>query len=102
MGVCPEPNKYVLLLEYVEGPDLNDLLHSDGDIEWPDRLEVANQITKGMMHLHSLRPPIIHMDLKSKNVLTSKEGQKYHCKVCIFLLEFHAILFYMHRTVPYR
>lgn len=81
VGVCPDKKKYALLLEFVDGQDLDELLLSDKDIAWSNRLDVAHQITKGMMHLHSLESPIIHMDLKAKNVLVSEEGQNYHCKV---------------------
>ena len=36
------------------------------------KLLFAHDIVRGMKYLHSLQPPVIHSDLKSKNVLISE------------------------------
>ena len=71
IGLCDEPREYTLLLEFVDGKDLHDLLlepHEEKIEEkienWSNRQEIALQIAKGMDHLHSQNPPILHFDLK--------------------------------------
>ena len=40
-------------------------------LDWRQRLEIAVGIGRALSHLHSLRPPMIHRDVKSENVLLS-------------------------------
>ena len=40
-------------------------------MNWPLKLSLAHGIVSGMNYLHSLQPPVIHSDLKGKNVLVS-------------------------------
>ena len=37
------------------------------------RLRLAADVCKGMHYLHSCKPPIIHRDLKSPNLLVDKD-----------------------------
>ncbi|CAF2123455.1 unnamed protein product, partial [Rotaria magnacalcarata] len=50
---------------------LNDILKNDDiELSWLDRWSIVNQMTKGINHLHQLKPsPIIHRDIKSHNFL---------------------------------
>lgn len=68
-GVCLKP--FCLVTEYMACGDLYSLCHREPrkEISWPLRLRIALDMAKGMNFLHSLRPPIIHNDLKSPNVL---------------------------------
>ena len=75
-------------MEYISGGDLFQVLTSADDhgIElWENRLGIANQIALGMSHLHKNEPTVIHLDLKSNNVLMNRitrEGRTmYICKV---------------------
>lgn len=40
-------------------------------IKWPLRLKLATDVAQGMIHLHSLQPPLVHRDLKSPNIFMS-------------------------------
>ena len=88
IGISTSPRCYALVMEYIGGGDLFQVLTSadDRSIElWGNRLEIANQIALGMSHLHKNEPTVIHLDLKSNNVLVNKitRGGRtiYICKV---------------------
>ena len=89
LGYCDDPESYMLVMEYVEGANLDQLigrrLHRDIS-QWTQRLDVSSQIAEGLHYIHSQNPPIIHMDLSSHNVLveinqSSNSGVKFLCKV---------------------
>ncbi|RHZ86087.1 hypothetical protein Glove_54g159 [Diversispora epigaea] len=61
-------NEYLLVLEYANGGTLRNYLESNfKNLEWSDKLNLAQQIAKGIQHLHSHN--VIHRDLHSKNIL---------------------------------
>ncbi|EGC32773.1 cGMP binding protein with small GTPase-serine/threonine kinase-dep-rasgef-gram-and two cGMP binding domains [Dictyostelium purpureum] len=67
-GFCIQP--LCMALEYVRYGSLYSLLSNNTiEIGWGLRLQIAIEIAKGMQHLHSHNPPVIHRDLKSPNVL---------------------------------
>ena len=45
------------------------------------RITISKQIAIGMVHLHYNRPPLIHYDLKSDNVLVEEKDDGFICKV---------------------
>jgi len=63
-----------LVLDYCHGGTLHDLVHHRDHIvlTWLQKTKMAVDIAKGMHHLHTLQPPIIHGDLKSLNVLLAE------------------------------
>ena len=48
---------------------------------WTLRLHVAMDIAKGMRHLHSLSPPVIHRDLRSPNIFV-----RLFCTLCFYIM----------------
>jgi tRNA A-37 threonylcarbamoyl transferase component Bud32 len=70
-GVCLTP--YALVMEYMRGGSLFDLLHRDEILPWAIRHRLATDIAKGLAFLHQHNPVIIHRDLKSHNVLLNHE-----------------------------
>ncbi|EFA77570.1 RasGEF domain-containing protein [Heterostelium album PN500] len=67
-GFCLQP--LCMALEFVKYGSLYNLLANNLiEIGWGLRLQIATEIAKGMQHMHSLNPPMIHRDLKSPNIL---------------------------------
>ncbi|POM68922.1 TKL protein kinase [Phytophthora palmivora] len=84
----------LLITEYMERGDLQYVLqyHSDkgqtvnGEVNeefsWAShKAKIARDITSGLDYLHSLKPTVVHRDLKSKNVLISNN---YEAKLSDF------------------
>lgn len=53
----------------------------------PTRVDLMEQMSCGMLHLHSQNPPIAHKNIKPQNVLIKKEGPKLIIKICDFGFE---------------
>ena len=88
VGVCDSPRCYGLLVEFVEGKDLESCLDSSYEDcaafrKWNNRLRMSRQIADGMAHLHAQTPAVIHQDLKPQNVLIRRQEGLYICKVKI-------------------
>mmetsp|Transcript_38507 Transcript_38507/g.101577 ORF Transcript_38507/g.101577 Transcript_38507/m.101577 type:complete len:203 (-) Transcript_38507:499-1107(-) len=61
---------------------LYDLLRAtDAPLPLPQLLMLARQVALGVYYLHCCKPPVLHLDLKSANVLLDQHG---HAKVCDF------------------
>lgn len=77
MGLCPDPP--CVVTEYCSRGSLYDVLRRaredskiGEELKWPRRLGMALDAAKGMLYLHSHKPPIIHRDLKSPNLLVDR------------------------------
>jgi tRNA A-37 threonylcarbamoyl transferase component Bud32 len=86
IGVCASPSTPALVTEYMRGGSLWDLIHPRNpsqivSISWDKRLKIMKDVAKGVAFLHGCRPPIIHRDLKSHNVLLDEH---WNCKLCDF------------------
>ncbi|XP_049934114.1 putative leucine-rich repeat receptor-like protein kinase At2g19210 isoform X2 [Nymphaea colorata] len=76
-GFCEEGENMVLVYEYMSGGDLMELLSEDSRssvvVSWKQRLEIGLSSATGLEYLHSgCRPPIIHRDVKTSNILLNK------------------------------
>lgn len=58
----------VLVMEYIEGEDLEGRVAAAGRLNEAIALNYALQILEALMHLHAQRPPIIHRDVKPANI----------------------------------
>ncbi|ELR21777.1 protein kinase domain containing protein [Acanthamoeba castellanii str. Neff] len=83
MGVCTEKDNLAVVMEYVDGRDLESIVHDkDVVMTTAQQLLIAKGIAQGMNWLHCLKPePIIHRDLKPPNVLVTKD---FEVRVCDF------------------
>jgi serine/threonine-protein kinase len=63
------------VMEYVEGPTLQDVLERDGRLPWSDVLDVALQIAPALKHAHDRG--IIHRDLKPANLLVETRNGEW-------------------------
>ncbi|KAL3155148.1 hypothetical protein ABBQ38_011204 [Trebouxia sp. C0009 RCD-2024] len=75
-GACLEPSSMFFVTELMKGGDLYSALRNHPDTMQWDRLgrKVALDVALGINYLHTRRPPMMHRDLKSPNVLLSEEG----------------------------
>ena len=66
-----EEGYYYLVLEYVDGKTLTELLPSSHDVYLPERTVTgwAIQICNILDYLHNLKPPLIYRDLKPDNIM---------------------------------
>ncbi len=59
--------RFVLVLEYIEGVDLQRFLRETGPISWPFALTIARQTASALAYLHEHR--LVHRDVKPANLL---------------------------------
>lgn len=62
-----------LVMEYVGGGSLHDLLQRDGKVEEKLAMKIVIQIASGLKAAHAQR--MVHGDIKPRNVLFKKNGQ---------------------------
>ena len=97
-------NKPAILMEYVEGKSLAQIIRDEKYLSAGEVIEIARQISAGLMACHNnvhsaqvglmsdsaiLSQAIIHNDIHSKNIIkTSKEDGTTHYKLIDFGLSF--------------
>lgn len=64
-----EADRNYLLLEYVRGQDLRQLVNQNGPQKETDVLKWAKQISQILEYLHKNDPPVIHRDLTPDNLV---------------------------------
>lgn len=70
LGACTKPPNLGLVLEFCSRGSLWSVLQNhDINLNWEDRRKIALDTAKGVFYLHSFKPPILHRDLKSLNLL---------------------------------
>lgn len=62
-----------LVMEHVDGPNLRQILETDGPLPAEEVVELARRLAEGLDHAH--RQGIIHRDLKTENVLIDSDGE---------------------------
>jgi len=67
-----ESGRLFMVMEFLEGQDLNDAIRQNQTGSMEARISTAVQIAKAMEHVHSLG--IVHRDLKPQNVYITKTG----------------------------
>jgi serine/threonine-protein kinase len=74
-----ESGTYFIVMEYVEGHSLRDLMRSEGPIEPGRAADIAAEIASALAFAH--RSGVVHRDVKPGNVLLTPQG---HVKVTDF------------------
>eukprot|EP00300_Choanocystis_sp_HF-7_P015860 c19203_g1_i4.p2 GENE.c19203_g1_i4~~c19203_g1_i4.p2 ORF type:complete len:208 (+),score=38.85 c19203_g1_i4:427-1050(+) len=70
MGACLDAKGMCLITEFLDRGSLYHVLHDPAvDMDWKLLVKMAVDAAKGMAYLHGNKPPIIHRDLKSLNLL---------------------------------
>ncbi|XP_013610097.1 PREDICTED: probable receptor-like protein kinase At2g39360 isoform X1 [Brassica oleracea var. oleracea] len=78
LGYSQENNTQFLVYEYVPNGSVSSHLYGAGDkvsgnrLEFRNRLAISIGAAKGLAHLHSLSPRLIHKDFKTANVLVDE------------------------------
>jgi serine/threonine-protein kinase len=65
-------NHYFLVLEYVDGPNLEQLVRKQGPLPVGQACDYARQIAQGLQCAHALG--MVHRDVKPANVLVQQRG----------------------------
>ena len=65
----------IIVMDYVEGRPLSDILAEQGTIEEERVVEYAIQLCDVLDYLHSQKPPIIYRDLKPANIMLRPDGK---------------------------
>ena len=64
---------YYIVMEYIEGKTLKQLLKKRGTLTLSEAIDIMLQLTDGMAHAHDSY--IIHRDLKPQNIMIKDDGQ---------------------------
>ncbi len=76
-----EDNRNYLLIEYIQGQTLRQIVHEEGQQSEEKVLSYAIQIAEILQYLHNQNIPIIHRDLTPDNLILSPRGK-------LFLIDF--------------
>mmetsp|Transcript_25400 Transcript_25400/g.58784 ORF Transcript_25400/g.58784 Transcript_25400/m.58784 type:complete len:418 (-) Transcript_25400:52-1305(-) len=82
IGAVTEQPNLCVITELMARGSMHDLLHKVGlrpDPDW--LLRIASDVAHGCRYLHECKPPIIHRDLKSQNILVD---EKWTSKIADF------------------
>ncbi|WP_412031868.1 serine/threonine-protein kinase [Malacoplasma muris] len=63
----------VLIMEYIDGPSLKELIRNRGCLSIPETLSIFKKILHGVSDMHTKERVIIHRDLKPENIMLSKD-----------------------------
>ncbi|KAL3902432.1 MAG: hypothetical protein SGPRY_012071, partial [Prymnesium sp.] len=73
LGACIEPLQMSILFELCAS-SLHHRLHRGGRLPMEFALSITRQTALGMFYLHECKLPVLHLDLKSANVLLDEHG----------------------------
>lgn len=63
-----------LVMDYVPGRDLQEVLDEEGAQPLPRVMQWAQQIGSALNYMHSQKPPVIHRDIKPANIKLMSDG----------------------------
>ncbi|GMI80087.1 hypothetical protein like AT3G26700 [Hibiscus trionum] len=77
LGYCQESGSHMLVYECIPNGSMCNHLYDTGReaptrLEFKQRLSIALGAARGLCHLHSLKPPLIHKNFKTANVLVDE------------------------------
>ncbi|XP_059638956.1 senescence-induced receptor-like serine/threonine-protein kinase [Cornus florida] len=78
VGYCNEGTHMGIIYEYMANGDLEKHLSDKNQnvLSWEERLQIATDAAQGLEYLHhGCKPPIIHRDVKSTNILLNEKFQ---------------------------
>jgi hypothetical protein len=71
LGACFDSEHHCIVTEYMPQGNVFAMLGNatQSSLPWQKRLKIARDAALGMAYLHSFKPPVIHRDLKTQNLL---------------------------------
>ncbi|MCX7642279.1 MAG: serine/threonine-protein kinase [Armatimonadetes bacterium] len=70
----PRTGKQYLVMEYIAGEDLEDIVEKRGPLDERNALRVMLQVFDAVDYLHRQNPPVIHRDIKPSNIKVQPDG----------------------------
>lgn len=67
-----QENFHFLVMEYIDGPDLRELVHQKGPMSVEMAADYIRQAAEGLHHAHS--KGVVHRDVKPANLLVDRDG----------------------------
>jgi serine/threonine protein kinase len=71
IGFLAHDYEYKIIMEYMDGGNLTQLLQSQRKLSWVFRRRIVNKITQGLAYLHDKN--LAHRDLKPDNILLTQD-----------------------------
>lgn len=77
IGYCKDPKHLALIYEYMHNGNVRQRLSDPNNVlNWQKRVQIAVHAAQGLEYLHNgCKPPIIHRDLKTANILLDENMQ---------------------------
>lgn len=75
VDVIETEDTYLVVMDYIEGTDLNKVLKENGAQDQEKVIEWAKELCDVLGYLHTRTPPIIYRDLKPANVMLKPDGK---------------------------
>ena len=66
-------NHFAMVLEYVDGESLRDLLRKKGPLPIVEAVNCMKQLLRGLLYAHGMN--IVHLDIKPGNMIRTRRGQ---------------------------
>lgn len=71
--VGQEKETYFLVMEFIQGRNLKEIIKEDGPLSPKDAVDIAKQICDALEHAHDNQ--IIHRDIKPHNIIITSQGK---------------------------
>ncbi|WP_456338593.1 protein kinase domain-containing protein [Fervidibacter sacchari] len=70
----PRTGKQYLVMDYIAGEDLEDIVEKRGPLDERSALRIMFQVFDAVDYLHRQNPPVIHRDIKPSNIKVQPDG----------------------------
>lgn len=74
IDVINDNDSILIVMEYIEGNDLDDKLEKEGALPQDDVIKWARQLCNVLNYLHHREPPIIYRDMKPGNIMLKPDN----------------------------